>query len=349
MAIYINSAEAITAQNTFNTNMFLGEPEKIKKDFFTCLHPDYTQFINPKILRRMSNIIKMGISTSLKALDIAKTQMPDAIIIGTGIGCIYDTTKFLKQLIENEEDLLNPTAFIQSTHNSIAGQLALILGCKNYNFTYTQKDISFETALIDAFLMLHDNNAENILLGGGDEITEESYNYMNKVGCTKVPVDNIYKSKTKGVIPGEGFCSFILSNKRSNKNIACIKGISCFNTIKDKEIPNDLKSLFKDNNIDVSDIDVLISGDNGDFSLNKEYNSVREILKNSMHTVYKHLSGEYDTVSAFATWIAVNIIEKQEVPKTLRFNKIHKKIINKVLIHSYSIEHKHSFILISKH
>ena len=72
----------------------------------------------------MSNIIKMGISTSLKALDIAEIQMPGAIIIGTGIGCIYDTAKFLNQLIENEEDLLNPTSFIQSTHNSVAGQLA---------------------------------------------------------------------------------------------------------------------------------------------------------------------------------------------------------------------------------
>ena len=349
MAIYINSAEAITAQNTFNTNMFLCEPEKIKNDFFTCLHPDYTQFINPKILRRMSNIIKMGISTSLKALDIAKIKMPDAIIIGTGIGCIYDTTKFLNQLIENEEDLLNPTSFIQSTHNSIAGQLALILGCKNYNFTYTQKDISFETALIDAFLMLHDNTIENILLGGGDEITEESYNYLNKAGCTKVPVDNIYESKTKGVIPGEGFSAFILSNKKSDKNIACIKGISCFNTIKDAEIPNDLKSLFKKNNIDESDIDVLISGDNGDFSLNKEYNSVREIFKNSMHTVYKHLTGEYDTASEFATWFAVNRVKKQEIPESIRFNDIDKKTINQVLIHSYSTEHEHSFILISRH
>lgn len=344
MAIYINSAEAITAQNSFNSNDFLLKNINQKIDYYSCLHPDYTEFISPKLQRRMSKIIKMGVATSFKALNTAEIKTPDKIITGTGLGSIFDTSKFLNQLIENNEDLLNPTSFIQSIHNSTAGQLALLFGCKDYNFTFTQKDISFETALIDAFLILNEENNKNVLLGAGDEITEESYNFIKNAGCTKKNNIDLYNSKTKGIIPGEGYTSFLLTNIKSNKNIAVLNEISCFNTVTELE---DIKNIFKNNKIEINDIDVLISGDNGDFSLSEKYNSIRKIFKNSIHTKYKHLCGEFDTASAFATWIALNIINKQEIPNSIRFNKTEKKTINKVLVHSYSNEHKHSFILLS--
>ncbi len=46
--------------------------------------------------------------------------MPGAIITGTALGCLEDTVTFLTRMIELNEELLPPTAFIQSTHNTVA-------------------------------------------------------------------------------------------------------------------------------------------------------------------------------------------------------------------------------------
>ena len=70
----------------------------------------------------------------------------------TGLGCLEDTEKFLSSIYTNEEKLLNPTPFIQSTHNTVAGAIALAIKCHGYNATYTHRGFSFESALEDALI-----------------------------------------------------------------------------------------------------------------------------------------------------------------------------------------------------
>ena len=59
------------------------------------------------------------------------------------------------------KNILTPTSFIQSTHNTVGGQIALGLECKGYNFTYVHASISFESALLDAQLQLAMDEASN--------------------------------------------------------------------------------------------------------------------------------------------------------------------------------------------
>ncbi|RYZ82834.1 MAG: hypothetical protein EOP06_21045 [Proteobacteria bacterium] len=80
--------------------------------------------------------MKNGIVASTVAMKEAAMEMPEAIITGTGMGCIEDSDKFLKAIIDNGEQFLTPTSFIQSTHNTVASSIAISLGCKSYNFTY---------------------------------------------------------------------------------------------------------------------------------------------------------------------------------------------------------------------
>ena len=91
--------------------------------------------------------------------------MPDAVIAGTGLGCLEDTEKFLGSIYTLQEHLLNPTPFINSTHNTIAGAIALAIKCHGYNATYTHRGFSFESALLDA-LMLASENPEAAILAG---------------------------------------------------------------------------------------------------------------------------------------------------------------------------------------
>lgn len=340
MDVFINSAEAITPQNTFETNNILQEIVVPEEQYFSCVKPNYKEIINPKQLRRMSKVVRMGVASSLKALQNASVEQPDAIIVGTGLGCLDDTIKFLDQLIEQDEALLNPTAFIQSTHNTVSGQIALLLGCKNYNFTFSQKEVSFETALIDGLLMLQENEANNILVGGIDEMTEKTYLQLKKAGCTKDYSDDILNSATKGYVPGEGSCFFTLSNKTSDKNIVKVKDVSVFNN-------GDIDEVLAKNDLSINDIDVLITGVNGDIVSDRNYMTVKNACKESIQVSYKNIVGEFDTASSFATWLGARIIQEQKVPDSIQINAIKRKSINNVLIHNYSKGHGNSFILLS--
>src|SRR5690554_5852114 len=158
MRIFINSSEAISCQATFNQKGFWEGDFCLAGDAFPpLLSPDYKQYIQGPALRRLSKVLRAGVASAKSCLLQAGEDQPDAIVVGTGLGCLEDTTRFLGQLVENEESLLNPTPFIQSTHNTIAGQIALLIQCKGYNMTFTQKNLSFESALLDAVMLMKDD------------------------------------------------------------------------------------------------------------------------------------------------------------------------------------------------
>ena len=127
--------------------------------------PDYKLFINPMALRRLSSILRMGIAT---ARSVSDEQTFDAISYGTSLGCLTDTEKFLQVINTVSGDVFSPTAFIQSTHNTIAGQISLELKNHAYNMTHTQNTLSFEVALLDGLLQLHEGK-KHVLVGAADE------------------------------------------------------------------------------------------------------------------------------------------------------------------------------------
>ena len=137
MEAYINGLSVISPQNTFTEEKLPAEPvgyHGVRS--LRCIEPQYSAYIDPMVSRRMSRIIKMGVCSAMKCLRDSGISNPDAIITGTGMGCVEDTGKFLVSIFENEEKLLNPTPFIQSTHNTVGASIALILKCHNYNNTY---------------------------------------------------------------------------------------------------------------------------------------------------------------------------------------------------------------------
>lgn len=139
------------------------------------LTPDYSAFIPAMDRRRMSAVLKMSIACSIDCLRQAGVSQPDGIIVGTSMGCCVHTKNFLDKIIDANEGPVSPTSFIVSTHNTIAGQISLILKNHGYNITHTQNSLSFEQSLIDGMLCVNDGYS-NILVGGADEEEEEIYN-----------------------------------------------------------------------------------------------------------------------------------------------------------------------------
>lgn len=146
---------------------------------------DYKEIIaDPALRRRMSRIVKMGVACGLKCIEGLAPESIDAIITATGFGCLADTEKFIESIVANNERLLNPTPFIQSTFNTIGGQIALLRGIHSYNVTYAHRGLSFESALIDAVMQVNEGK-KNVLLGAIDEITASSADIQRRLGMTR--------------------------------------------------------------------------------------------------------------------------------------------------------------------
>jgi 3-oxoacyl-(acyl-carrier-protein) synthase len=350
MALYIRSAQSISPQNTF-PGKDIPEEINLYTDKLKCMLPDFKNYFAPLERRRMSRIIKMGVACAEEAIREAEIEKPDAIISGTGLGCVEDTEKFLNNVLTSEEGLLTPTAFVQSTHNSIGASISLKYKCKGYNVLYAHKTTSFESALLDASLLMKEE-ARKILVGGFDEITQENYELKKKVGlfktesCTNL---DIKKSKTSGCIPGEGTTYFMISNEESINNYAQIKLVNFTHRLKDitqvKEWIS--KTLYK-SELKAEDIDNLIVGVNGDINGDKIYYDLIDQMFNSSNSLYfKHLCGEYDSATAFGMWLSAKMLKSNLLADSLILHNNNKPLRN-ILIYNQDTFNNHSLILLSK-
>lgn len=171
---------------------------------FRCPKPDIKEFMHPKESRRLSRIIKNGILAGMNALKDAGLEKPEAIITGTGLGCLSDTVKFMNSLLKFNEENLNPAPFIYSTHNTVGGQLSILTGSKGYNSTFVHRGLSFESALKDAMLLFEDGEVSNVLVGGIDELTDEYVQIAKRMELHK---DHL---------PGEGGAFFVIGKEKNN-------------------------------------------------------------------------------------------------------------------------------------
>jgi 3-oxoacyl-[acyl-carrier-protein] synthase II len=349
MKIYIRSSSCISPQKTFGKDDFLSDIVEYTGTRLSAIEPDYKEFIDPKLIRRMSHIVKMGVAAAKDCLNQSNTEMPGAIITGTALGCIEDTVTFLTRIIELNEEMLPPTAFIQSTHNTVAAQIALMLKCHQYNNTFVHKGISFESALFDAVMLLKEQEADNILVGGTEELVDASFTVLTRLGLYKRwPVSNLelFSTESKGTIGGEGAVFFLLTDKPSTKNLAELTAIKTH--YKPKDIEANIIAFLTENSLNIDDIDLVITGKNGDTKNDEVYRQAGlSLFKNAALANYKHLCGEYPTSSSFALWLAVNIITKGVIPEVVIEKNIKSTAPKKILIYNHYQNKYHSLMLVS--
>ena len=215
---FINGVGIITPQKTFDPEVFLTEISQYDKNVLTCVAPDFKAYINPIQMRRLSRMLRIGLSAATICLRNSKITMPDGIITATGYGFLDETAKFLKELLEQGEKQLTPTYFMQGTSNALAGLVALTIKCMGYNNTYASKGVGFENALTDAMMQLNENASLNFLIGSYDEAAEIQYNASIRASHFKTEFINnlsLFDTNTKGSIQGEGSAFFMLSGKSS--------------------------------------------------------------------------------------------------------------------------------------
>ncbi len=348
MSVFINGTGIISAQKTFDKNFSFDQFVSYAGNRRDAQEPDYSSVIDARQIRRMSRIVRMGIAASKAALTESGIEKPGAVIVGTAFGCLEDTYSFLSKMVQYQEDMLSPTAFIHSTHNTIAAQIALLYKSHGYNSTYVHRALSFESALIDSVMLLEDGHTDSVLTGGIDEITDAGFTIMQRMGFFKASTEytenNFYQHKSTGSAAGEGAAFFSLSKRKIISSGAKILAVETYSFLDAAEVALNTKLILSANQIEKPGL--IISGHNGDLK-NDEVNDLYISLLNFKSPVlkYKHLCGEYATASSFATWLASEILKQNKIPE-FTGSYVTDEPVDSVLIYNQQEGKYHSIILI---
>ena len=331
MEAYIKKCTSISHEDTFASDLFFhNSVGQNQADTFAAKEPDYKELIaNANLRRRMSRVIRMAVATALECLKESGLTEYDSTITATGMGNMTDTERFLKCVIDNDEQMLNPAFFIQSTGNTFGGQISLLTQNHGYNLTYAHGGFSFESAVIDAMMQLADNEAQNILVTAADEITAPQVDATTRMGFWR-----------NGSKMGEGAQSFILTANGNDamckiKDLVTIKG-----PMNEGEIEKNVNDLLGRNGLKPTDIDILLHGCHTD---KNAANILKNLIKNNID--YKQFCGQYMTSSSFAVWLAANMIDRQI---SLTDNIWQTNKVNRILIYSELLSDNYSLLLVEK-
>jgi len=349
---YINGIGIISPQNTLPGSGFLEAAVEHNTDFLRSVEPVYKSYIDPIAARRLSRLIKMGISSAKMCMQDAGLGMPDAIITGTGLGSVEDTEKILGELTK-EEKFLNPTPFIQSTYNTISSQIAIHLKCHQYNSTYVHRCFSLESCLLDGLLQISDNPAANILAGGIDEMTQNHLTIIRRLGLWKpeaIRNFDLWTNNLPGALAGEGSAYFIISGVKTDTSYARLEAVeTLYKPGSTAETASFVNEFLSGNGLSSGDVDVVLMGNNGHTGHDRICNEViSRAIPGTTRVLYKHLCGEYHTVSGFALFLASNMIRREFIPPSLVTLPSIPKKIETVLIHNHFRDTDHAFILVRK-
>lgn len=350
--VYIKGIGSVSAQKTFNNSEFLDEIVEYNDTVIPAIDPVYKDYIPPAAARRMAKGIKMSTVASKLALSDAGLENVDAIITGTGMGCLVDSEKFVSALIDNNEEFLTPTSFIQSTHNTVGGQIALSLKCNGYNFTYVHGSTSFEASLLDAQMQLEQNDAQAILVGGVDELgahTVKIHKLIHHIKPTAVSSTTLLTSNTEGAVFSEGANFFVLTNEKGQDAYAELVAVDIYNEIAIEDLSETVLQFLSENGLTPEDIDVLVLGNNGDIKFDDYYNVLREgLFDKTQQVYYKHLCGEFNTASSFGIWLASKILKSQHLPNEVKLNDLAAPKLENILLYNQYRGENHSLTLVRK-
>ena len=347
MKVFIRSAGNISPQHSLDKNAFFQQRAVTSLDYFNCIEPAYEEFIDSKMIRRMSRIVKMGVSAAITCLQNGGVENPGAILTATAYGCLEDSSAFLRRMIEFEEKMLSPTAFIQSTHNTVGAQIALLLRCHNYNNTIVHSSYSFENALIESILLISEGMSP-VLVGAIDELTSDRHAILRRFGLYKQTNESLKKESVffQGRKAGEGAAFFLLDKEPGKNPLAILTALQTFyHPESPKAVEQSIQQFIQGIGLTMDQIDLVLSAQTGNIHEDmQEEQLLKTIFRGKSFFPFKSICGDYPTATGFALWLAALLIHEQLAPPwfpTLTYP------VKNVLIHNHTANTHHSLFLIS--
>ena len=305
--IYIQSIKQISIQEPLSSKWFEEPVIYHENQFIDAVDPDFKQYFSPIASRRLDKLLKRAVVTAKEA--VQNEDRLQGIIMGSGLGSIEMTEKFLLSMIGNGEEFLQPTAFTNSTHNTICALVALTLKCHGYNTTYSHTGISFDSALLDGIIQLKGGHLNNVLVCANDYTTPRCYTLMHKTGYLR------------DVVNGQVSLSMLLSDTPHNGQICQIVDGEILRSNNKSDILDAYKTLLTRNNIAEDKIKATVVSASG-----KDDADITDInricLGNKPMLWYKHIFGENTCASAMGIYVAATCIQKRTIPTFLYYTNL---------------------------
>ena len=348
--VFIRAASQISLQQPLGEQWFDQpiHPTEVNSD---SQEPDYTQYINPMAARRMGKLFKRAIATAMDVMQKSETEQVDAIITGTGLGCIEHTEKFLNAMLDNDEECLPPTPFMQSTHNTISSQMALHLKCHGYNCTYSHRGTSFDSGLLDALTQMHLGEIHSALVCGHEEMTPTYFKMLGKIGYWKEQLDAValHRHDSPGSFSGSTSVNLLLTDTIDNHNLCSISAMNALYCPTDQQLHDALQQILSQAHLCIEDISAIVMGLNGDKQNDEVYlHFAQQNCPQTPIAWYKHIFGESYCASAFGIYSAAIMLQRKQIPAYMLYTSQQDSIKpQNILVYNHFHNKDHSLILLS--
>ena len=299
-SIKVLSAKQISIQKPLSEE-WMETPETYQDSYVKAIDPDFKQFISAGDARRLGKLLKRALATSLSVLQEGGIANPDAIVTGTGFGSVENTELFLDAMVREGEQMLKPTQFMQSTHNTASSLIGIHTHSHGYNSTYTQKGLSFDSALYDAWLQFRLGKINSALVGSHDEMTPVFAGFMRKADHVK-----------QGEICSEAAVSVLLSNQADAPALCSLEGLMLLNEPEPAELADAIRSVTGGNAPSA-----VMTGMSGNSENDRWYGFLKDQLPGVPLLRYKHLFGVNFSSSAIGFYSAACCIKKGLIPACL--------------------------------
>lgn len=304
--IYIQAAEQISMQQPLS-EQWMDEPIRYDDALVKAVNPAFRDYLAPNDVRRMGNLMKRALVATLKVLDETSVHHPDAIITGTSLGSLDYSERFLDAMVENGEQTLSPTYFMQSTHNTVGSTLSIYTKNNGYNTTYSHGALSFSLALLDAWMQICLGRISTALVGGFDEMVDNYYELLAKTGYVGV----------SGMVPCSEVTMSMLLNTDASVDYLCeLAGISISHHPDHVGLKQQVEKMLKEVELSWTDLSAVMTGINGNDTNDEPYHQlVREFFPDLPHLHYKHIFGENHTSSALGIYAAAHCLKRGVIPQ----------------------------------
>lgn len=306
--VFIQAAEQVSIQEPLS-EQWMTEPLSYDEPLVKAQNPAFRDYMAANEARRMGGLMKRALVTTLKVLKETGIEHPDAIITGTCLGSLDYTERILDAMLENGEEALSPTHFMQSTHNTVGSALAIYTKTHGYNTTYSHGSISFDLTVQDAWMQMQLGKISTALVGGHDEMTEGYFSKLQQVNFVGV----------EGMVPcGEMAMSMLLNTNPSVDHLAELAGIRMSFRPSDEQLRQQLDSLLAQAGMTLDDVSLVMTGMNGNPANDQLYKPMLETLFADKPTMdYKRVFGENYPASALGLYAAAHLLKQKDELKAI--------------------------------
>ncbi len=331
--IYICSAKQISAQGGLNDDWF-ERPVTLTEQYVRAADPDFKPYVTPQESRRMGRILKRAVATAKETLRSAQIETPDAIVTGTGLGCVENTEFFLEALLSDGKETLKPTHFMNSTHNTISSLIGIMTQSNGYNATFSHNELSFDSALLNACLLLQNNEAMSVLVQGHDELTPNYHTLLKRAGI-------VGRDKE---IASEVSVAMLVTNEPKATPMCRIAGVALANN---DEVENQLSMLLENASLTKNDIDAVMTDVSGDKQNDRQCLAIcQKVFEMTPVLQYKHLFGNNFTASGLGCYALAYCLQKGSIPESLYLDRTNQVVVPKVLLMLHHTDNGHNTLIL---